>query len=207
MTKQKTADNFFDSIDYVSIVDNIKGIYTSDGSMSTLLDFERVLDDADIYAYRNWDLGELVDGPIVKRYTTQCTFMWPYKLMPNPKAIKRLIAIGCDVQFAKSELEVPIEIEKYDDYIPGTRYPKSKKRKIWLVSITVPKHLMDEIKEGSIDLAEQSIDLEDIESAYDEDLDKDDNQEDDEQEQDADMGAAPMGAPAPAPAMGGGQTI
>ena len=202
--KHKTADNFFDNIDYVSIVDTVKGIYTSDGSMNTLLDFERVLDEADIYAYRNWDLGELVQGPIIKRYTVQCTFMWPYKLMPDPRGIKRLTTIGCDVQYAKSEIEVPIEIENYDDYIPGTRYPKSKKRKIWFVSITIPKDLMDDIKEGSIDLAEQSIDLEDIESAYEEDLDKEDNQEQDQQAQDA--GAMTGSAPA-APAMGGGQTV
>ena len=101
--KHKTADKFFDNIDYVSIVDTVKGIYTSDGSMNTLLDFERVLDEADIYAYRNWDLGELVQGPIIKRYTVQCTFMWPYKLMPDPRGIKRLTTIGCDVQYAKSE--------------------------------------------------------------------------------------------------------
>jgi len=200
----KTADNFFDNIDYVSIVDTIKGVYTSDGSMNTLLDFERVLDEADLYAFRNWDLGELVQGPIIKRYTVQCTFMWPHKLMPDPRAIKRLTTIGCDVQYAKSEIEVPIEIENYDDYIPGTRYPKSKKRKIWFVSITVPKDLMDDIKEGSIDLAEQTIDLEDIENAYDEDLDKEDNSEQDQQAQDAGMN---MGAAPAVPAMGGGQTV
>lgn len=207
--KQKTADNFFNDIDYVSIVDTVKGIFTSDGSMNTLLDFERVLDDADMYAFRNWDLGELVQGPMIKRYTISCTFMWPYKLMPDPRAIKRLLMIGCDVQYAKTEIEVPIEIENYEDYIPGTRYPKSKKRKIWLVSITIPKHLMDEVKEGSIDLAEQTIDLEDIDDAYDEDLDKEDNAEQDQETQDTGMGmgTTPGMAAGPAPAMGGGQTI
>lgn len=205
--KHKTADNFFDNIDYVSIVDTIKGVYTSDGSMNTLLDFERVLDEADLYAYRNWDLGELVQGPVVKRYTVQCTFMWPYKLMPDPRAIKRLTVIGCDVQYAKSEIKVPVEVQNYDDYIPGTKYPKSKKRKVWFVSITIPKDLMDDIKEGSIDLAEQTIDLEDIESAYDEDLDKEDNQDQNQQAQDAGLGMGPEGMPSQAPALGGGQTI
>ena len=171
--KDKVADKFFNDIDYVSIVSTIKGIFTSDGSMNTLLDFERVLDDADLYAFRNWELGELVDGPRVKRYSVTCTFMWPYKLMPDPKGIKRLTVIGCDVQFKRSELEVPVEVDNYEDFIPGTRYPKSKKRKIWFVSITIPKQLMDEIKEGSIDLAEQTIDLEDLDKAYDDDLDQD----------------------------------
>mgnify|MGYP003342351955 FL=1 len=211
--KDKVADKFFNDIDYVSIVSTIKGIFTSDGSMNTLLDFERVLDDADLYAFRNWELGELVDGPRVKRYSVTCTFMWPYKLMPDPKGIKRLTVIGCDVQFKRSELEVPIEVDNYEDFIPGTRYPKSKKRKIWFVSITIPKQLMDEIKEGSIDLAEQTIDLEDLDKAYDDDLDQDgEDKEDQQQGSDTGMppGPAGLGAPSPAgaaPAMGGGQTI
>jgi hypothetical protein len=201
--KNKTADKFFNDIDYVSIVDNIKGIFTSDGSMNTLLDFERVLDDADLYAFRNWDLGELVEGPMVKRYSVRCTFMWPYKLMPDPRGIKRLLVIGCDVQFKRTEIEVPIQIKNYEDYIQGTRYPKSKKRDIWLVSITIPKQLMDEIKEGSIDLAEQTIDLEDLDTAYDEDLDKEGTDQEDQQTPDMGMGAAPVAPAAPAPAMGG----
>jgi len=61
--KNLPANKFFNSIDFVSIVDTIKNIYMSDGAMSTLLDFERVLDEADIYAFRNWSLGELVQGP------------------------------------------------------------------------------------------------------------------------------------------------
>ena len=62
----KTADEFFDNVDYVSIIDTVKGIFTSDGSMAVLLDYERVLDEADLYAFKNWELGELVQGPDVK---------------------------------------------------------------------------------------------------------------------------------------------
>jgi len=192
MNKHKTADNFFDSVDYVSIIDTVKGIYTSDGSMNTLLDYERVLDEADVYAFKNWDLGELVQGPIAKRYTVACTFMWPYKLMPDPRGIKRLLGIGCDVQYASSSIEVPVEIKDYDDFVPGTRYPKMKKRKVWFVNIVIPRDLMDDIKEGSIDLADQTIDLEEIDDAYDDDLDQENTQED--QQPDA-GGMGDMGGP------------
>ena len=157
--KHKAADNFFDNVDYVSIIDTVKGIYTSDGSMNTLLDFERVLDESDLYAYRNWELGELVQGPNVKRYTVSCIFMWPYKLMPNPKGAGRLVAIGCTVKFAKSKIEVPVEVKDYEDYVAGTRYPKMAPKKVWFVYIEIPKDLLDDIKEGSIDLAGQTIDL------------------------------------------------
>jgi hypothetical protein len=178
--KHETADNFFDNVDYVSIIDTVKGIFTSDGSMNTLLDFERVLDESDLYAYRNWELGELVQGPNIKRYSISCVFMWPYNLMPNPKGAKRLVSIGCTVKFAKSEIEVPVEVKDYDDYVAGTRYPKMAPKKVWFAYIEIPKDLLDDIKEGSIDLAGQNIDLEELDNSYDEDLDKDTGENEDQ---------------------------
>jgi len=107
----KVADNWFNDVDFVSIVSTVKGIMTSDGSMSTLLDFERVIDELDIYAFKNWELGELVQGPTVGRYTTSCIFMWPYKLMPDPKAVKRLLAVGCEINWEKTKVDVPVEVK------------------------------------------------------------------------------------------------
>lgn len=202
--KNEAADNFFDSVDYVSIIDTVKGIFTSDGSMNTLLDFERVLDESDLYAYRNWELGELVQGPDVKRYTVSCIFMWPYDLMPNPKGAKRLVSIGCTVKFAKSEIKVPMVIKDYDDFQPGTRYPKMIKKKVWFVCVEIPKTLLDEIKEGSIDLAGKTIDLEELDDSYDDDLEENDDAQDEEDQNAAtDMtagGAMPAAGLGAAPA-------
>jgi hypothetical protein len=198
--KHETADNFFDNVDFTSIIDTVKGIFTSDGSMNTLLDFERVLDESDLYAYRNWELGELVQGPMVKRYSVNCIFMWPYNLMPNPKGARRLVAIGCKVKFAKSKIEVPVEVKDYEDFVPGGRYPKMAPKKVWFVYIEIPKELLDDIKEGSIDLAGQTIDLEELDNSYDEDLDKDDGQDTEENQAATDTMAEPQ-APTAAPAM------
>lgn len=196
--KYESADKFFDDVNFVSIINTIKGVMTSDGTMSTILDFERVLDEADLYAYKNWILGELVQGPNVGRYSVKCIFMWPYKLMPDPSGAKRLLAIGCNLKFAKTEIKVPIEVKDYDDFVPGTRYPKMIERKVWLVEIEIPKELMNDMKEGSIDLAEQSIDLEDIDSAYEEDLDKENTEQKDQEGQE--MGQGPdMGLGMPGP--------
>lgn len=175
MSKLK-ADDFFNSVDFPSIVDTIKGVYSSDGTMNTLLDFERVLDDSDLYAYKNWDLGELVAGPDVSRYTISCMFMYPKKLMPDPRGAKRLLAVGCNIQFKKTKIKVPIEIKDPGDYKPGTHYPKMTDREVWLIRIEMPKDLMDDIREGSIDLAGQTIDLEELDTAYEDDLDKESTQ-------------------------------
>lgn len=192
--KTLPADKFFNDIDFVSIVDTIKGVYMSDGAMSTLLDFERVMDEADVYAFKNWIHGELVDGPVVGRYNCKCVFMWPYKLMPNPKGALRLANIGCKVTYGKGEIKVPVEVKDYEDFVPGTRYPKMAKRKVWFVEVVIPFELMDDIKEGSIDLADETIDLSEIEDAYDEDLDSSMTADDtvDTQAEEA-QASAPMG--------------
>lgn len=194
--KSLPADQFFNDIDFVSIVDTIRGVYMSDGAMSTLLDFERVLDEADVYAFKNWIIGELVQGPVIGRYSAKCVFMWPYKLMPDPRAALRLMNIGCKVAYAKSSIRVPVEVQDYEDFVPGTRYPKMTKKTIWFVQIEIPFELMDDIKEGSIDLADATIDLSEIEDAYDEDLDTDMSEEGTEQQQDAeeDQGQVPTQA-------------
>jgi hypothetical protein len=164
--------------------------------MSTILDFERVLDEADLYAFKNWLVGELVQGPDVGRYSVTCVFMWPYKLMPDPRGAKRLMKIGCKLKFAKSKVKVPIQIQDYEDFVPGTRYPKAVEKKVWFVEIEIPLELMDDIKEGSIDLADATIDLKEIEDAYDEDLDKEGTQEQDQEAApDQEMNAGAAAAP------------
>ena len=168
----KAANAFFKDINFISIVDTIKNIYMSDGAMNTLLDFERVLDEADVYAFRNWINGELVQGPDVGRYSCKCTFMWPYKLMPDPRASLRLSTIGCNIKMMKSKIEVPVAVESYEDFQSGSRYPKMQENQIWFMQIEIPFELMDDIKEGSVDIAGDEIDLSEIEDAYDNDLEQ-----------------------------------
>jgi hypothetical protein len=192
---------FLDSPQWEEIVQNVKGIITSDGTMSTLLDFERVLDEADIYAFKNWGLGELVDGPIIRRYEVICTFLWPMGVMPDPRGAKRLLPLGCNVKFKKTSIKVPIQIQEPDDFKPGTHYPKLVDRKVWLVNITMPKELMNDIREGSIDLAGQNIDLEDLDDAYAQDYDTDDLKDYEDEEGAEQSPAGPAGG---APDMGMG---
>lgn len=193
MSKKKT---FIDSPQWTSIVENIKGIMLSDSTISVLMDFERVLDTADIYAFRNWKLGELVDGPVIGRYSTVCTFMWPTALMPDPRGAKRLLPLGCKVEYKETKIKVPIQIKTPSDFKNGTHYPKLVDRSVWLVRIDMPKELMEDIKEGSVDIAEQTIELDDLEKAYEKDYDKESVQSD---QQNQDQGNAASGIPGISP--------
>jgi hypothetical protein len=150
------------------VIDNTKEIFMTDSSLNTLLDFERVLDELDTYVFAHWKQGELVEGPVYEKYFVSCTFMWPYKMMPDPRGGERLLSYDCEVYYAKDILEYPIPVEDPSDFEPGTKMPKMGKKPIWLVTIVMPKKLMQEIQQGSLDLESATLDLEDIEQAYEE---------------------------------------
>jgi hypothetical protein len=164
--------------DYWQVADLIRDIYMSDGSLSTLLDFERVLDELDLYAFLNWEIGELVDGPRIGKYRVTCTFMWPERMMPDPRGGRRLLPFDCEVEFRRTKIKIPIRITNPSDYIPGTKKARIIERPVWLVEITMPKSLMNDIRTGSIEMEDEDIDLEELDRAYEQDLDKQQMQQD-----------------------------
>jgi len=131
-----------------------------------------------------WAIGELVQGPVISKYKVACTFMWPLKLMPDPRAVRRLLPFDCEVNYKKQKIKIPIRITDPSDYQPGTKKARIIEKPVWLVEIVMPKALMSEIRTGSIEMEDQDIDLEELDSAYEEDLDKEEYQND-EQAQDA----------------------
>jgi hypothetical protein len=191
---------FKDHTDYWQVADNIRDIYMSEGSLTTLLDFERVLDEVDIYAFKNWEIGELVAGPEIGKYRVACTFMWPLKLMPDPRGARRLLPFDCEVEYQKKEIKIPIKINDPSDYRPGEKKAKLMTKEVWLVEITMPKALINDIRTGSIEMEDQDIDLDELDQAYEQDLDKEANQSDD-QAQDAQQSLQQQPGQQPAPAV------
>lgn len=164
------------------VINNIKTIYLTDSALDTLMDFERVIDELNMYAFKNWMKGELVEGPIYEKYFVTCKFMWPYKMMPDPSAAKRLLDYGCEVYYQESKLQFPIKIDGPEDYREGGSIKKAKldTRPIWIVTIIMPRELIKDIQQGSVEIEGEEIDLEDLETAYDEGLDDQENLDTDE---------------------------
>ncbi len=143
--------------DIKDIIANIENVYGSNNSLNLLKDFERVIDELDTYVYDNWIEGELVQGPIESRYWVQCTFMWPKEKMPEPQGGKRLLDYGCKVQFAETKLAKVRKIKKPDDIRPGTRKGKIDQEEVWMVKITMPKKLMNDINRGYRNLDKNKV--------------------------------------------------
>ena len=180
--------------DYWQVADNIRDIYLSEGSLLTLLDFERVLDELDLYAFKNWAIGELVAGPNIGKYTVTCTFMWPYKKMPDPRGAARLHEYDIEVNYKKDFFEHPVKVKTPYDFKPGTKVPKDVKSPVWLVEIVMPRKLMQDIERGALELESGTIDMADIDDAYETGADNEAADQQDAINQSQDKAEEPAGA-------------
>jgi hypothetical protein len=143
--------------DIKDIISNIEQIYGSNNSLNLLKDFERVIDELDVYVFDNWIDGEIVDGPRESRYFVECTFMWPKDEMPEPAGAKRLTEYGCRVQVAESKIAQVRKIRKPEDIRLGTRKGKIDHKDVWLFKIAMPKKLMSDINRGYTELDRNKI--------------------------------------------------
>ena len=161
------------------INDNIRKISDTNTLLDMLLEFEGVLDQFDMYAYKNWNKGEVVAGPKLGRYFIEVTLMYPYKDMPDPEALLRLKANDCDVKMYKDKLLKPRRVLSAEDTeirvrdnVPR-RVAKTEQHDIWLVEVKMPRRFVDEFSIEQIEAAEDAyVDMEDIQDGMDQSFDQ-----------------------------------
>jgi len=139
------------------VIANIEQIYGSNNSLNLLKDFERVIDELDLYVFENWLDGELAAGPKEDRYFIECTFMWPKDKMPEPAGGKRLLEYGCKVAYAETAMAKVRRIKTPDDIRPGTKKGKVDYDQVWLVKIRMPKTLMKNVDRGYTNLDKNKV--------------------------------------------------
>ena len=179
--------------DILDVIKNVQDLYENNTSLGVLKDFERVLDEMDMYVYKNWQDGELAYGPKVDRHWITAGFMWPNEKMPDPTAGKRLLELGCKIKYQKTHLVEPRKIRTQEDLRPGTKKGKLDHNPIWVVEIQMPKKLAFDIYKGYMNRMK-------------EDMTDDVKPTNTDQIAPAPMAGAPTGAmpPAPPPAPAGG---
>ena len=134
--------------DIIDVIKNLQTLSENNSAFKVLKDFERVIDELDVYVFKNWEDGELIAGPDVNRYDVRCKFMWSRENMPDPEGGRRLVEYGCKVVFAKEKVLIPRKIKDPGDFRPGTKKGKIDAHPIWTVTITMPKKLMQDVDIG-----------------------------------------------------------
>ena len=154
--------------------------YKVESVLDTLLDFEDVLEKTNIYAYDHWGAGEVALGPDIDKYWITVTLMYPYKLMPDPAGAERLLKYNCKVQYKEDTFVQPGTIRTPDDVhyedaetdIQRGKYKaKPTKKRVWLVTIEMPRDLIATQSVEKVQFADDTVDLEDVQKAEDDNLD------------------------------------
>lgn len=154
------------------IIENLTKLRESSNTLDILLDMERVLDQLDIYTYENWYAGELVEGPRTSRYFITASFMWPKKMPPDNRIFRKFRNFGIISSITEDKFVYTVKPENYDDFEPGSFMPKKAEAPVWVIELKIPKELMQEVKMGFMEIEGQQIDLQDLDKAYDTDIDK-----------------------------------
>ncbi len=169
--------------EFNKINDTITSAFDSDSILNVLIDFEGVLDHLDIYAYENWEKGEVIQGPDLEKYWVTVTLMYPKKLMPNPDGALRIIERGGKVMFGEDTYLKPIKVSSHEDMESRKKpftdsdakqemRPKLIKIPVWLVKITLPRKFVNSQSSEKIRVSDTELDLDAVTSAYDQNLDQ-----------------------------------
>ena len=159
--------------DILDILKNIKKVYTQDMSVRLLTDFERVLDDLDLYVYANWENGELVEGPIENRHTVSSKFMWPKDEMPDPEGGLRLTKKDIKVKFTEDTFKYPKRITGPEDIEVRIkknrvyRVTKTNEDPVWLVELKIPRKFVEKIDQDYILTDDDNISIDDANAGAD----------------------------------------
>lgn len=160
-------------LEFESSID-LEKLEDSDHLLDTLLGVENVLDSLDVYCYRNWFDGEVVEGPIVRRHWVSVSLLYPIDKMPDPRAALRLLKHGVQVEFnrvKRAKSPTPAELQPTEPEEPTN----------WLVKLTVPQRLLDQTEEAKLEIYDDEVDTDDVSDAQDTGLDNESQYKSDEQ--------------------------
>ena len=134
-----------------------------DDLFTMLMEFDRTLDQLEIFAYKNWYHGEIIGGPFVSRYWFGIRLMYPHGKMPDPNAIPRLQKIGAKVNMTEDTFTKPVEVyDESDVEDSNTRRAKMETLPVWIVDVSLPMKYI-------------TSDIDDLDDYINSELDKDAN--------------------------------
>ena len=143
--------------------DSIKKISETNSLLDMLCEFEKVIDDADVYAYKNWDKGEILEGPNLGRHFVTVKLLYKGKDMPDPDGAKRLLNLECQVKYNKDTLLSPRRVKTFDDVDVDIRPDGSQRYKAkttsqpcWVVEIKMPRRYVDEFNADVVSVDEDN---------------------------------------------------
>lgn len=139
------------------------------------MEVEGIFEKLHLYAYENWEKGEIIQGPDISKYWIEVILMYPSSIAPNRAGVKRLEKHGCHVFFKEDTMTDNVKIKSSDDLISSDvrkskMVPKTVEIPVCIVKIVIPRHLLTDYNIRKT-AGQSEVSYDDVIAAYDEGLD------------------------------------
>lgn len=144
--------------------DFINRLDDSSSLVDVLINVENFLDSMDLYVFKNWFDGEIVDGPNVSKYWVSLSLLYDYDKMPDPDGALVLEDHGAKVEYDLRNMEDTtvkpdsMEVTTVDQIYNldgGQDTNGSEKafqstnvtpntKEVWIITIKIPRIFVDE---------------------------------------------------------------
>jgi hypothetical protein len=128
----------------------VQNLYDQDGLLDILLGVEEYFDNMDLYAYKNWIYGEIVEGPIVSKYWVEITLKFDHETFPDPVATKIFERQGTIIKVRPDWETYPISHPRGNQDMQSVlgnsaamREPKDERKAIILYKFQIPRRLVN----------------------------------------------------------------
>lgn len=154
----------------------IQSLYDQSGLLDILLGVEEYFDNMDLYAYKNWIYGELIEGPVVSKYWVEVVFKYTQETFPDPVATKMFEKQGTIVSVKKDYEVFPIAHPRQESdmqtFIGGfgngsVRKPKEERKPVILYKFQIPRRLVNPESFDEYKLMAADFNNSDIPDEYD----------------------------------------
>lgn len=152
---------------------DLEKINDSNHLLDLLIQCENVLDSLDVYTAANWLDGEIIEGPLVRRYWVTISLLYPANKMPDPSMALRLLKHGIQVEFDRMQRAA-------EPTTPGEK-PNRPTEGEWLIRLSFPRRLLDQNEEVDLESYEDDVSPDEVESAKDSGMDDESSLHTDEQ--------------------------
>lgn len=168
----------------------IQQLYDNQGMLDILIAIEKYFEDNDLYAYKDIQSGEIVEGPNIEKYWVEIVLKYYRENFPDPAAFKILERHGTKVK-VKGDYEIrPIEhprsrrdMEQVPAQNGTVSMPKEERVPVLLVRVQIPRSVInpESFDEYKLSIAElNKSQIQDV-SEFESDVEQDAPMSDDEQ--------------------------
>lgn len=129
-------------IEFEALKQNYQYILGDISAIDYLIECESILSSSGLYAYKHWQSGEIISGPVITPYWVTFKLMYTASNAPDMKGLRRLLTYGIRHEVTADTInETPMP--HAEDIVDNPRTAtESKEVTVVVVELSIPKRLI-----------------------------------------------------------------